>query len=110
MISKSSLAAMTGGMALGAVLSLAAVALAQQTGTPMGQAGVPMAQTGAPLSVVPRAPGTGGDSLHVVSMAADTFVTVKDNGDSQTVSVFKLEAKDMARLAHKAKFFYGTGP
>jgi hypothetical protein len=99
MLSKNTLATVAGGMVLGAVVSLAAVALAQQTGTPLGQVGMPVSTRAA-----------GGETLQLVSLGPDTFVTVKDNGDSQTVSVFKLEAKDMARLAHKAKFFYGTAP
>jgi hypothetical protein len=44
--------------------------------------------------------------LHVTGLAADTFVTVKDHGDAQTVSVFRLDPRGVSQLAYKARFFY----
>ena len=39
-------------------------------------------------------------------LSADTFVSVKDQGDSQTVLVYKVDDQGKVRLTHKAKFFY----
>ena len=36
----------------------------------------------------------------------ETFVSIKDHGDSQTVIVYKVDDKGVARLTHKARFFY----
>lgn len=40
------------------------------------------------------------------ALNADTFVSIKDHGESQTVIVYKVDDKGTARLTHKAKFFY----
>lgn len=42
----------------------------------------------------------------VVPLSPDTFVSVKDHGDSQTIMIYKVDDQGKVRLTHKAKFFY----
>lgn len=103
MFNRSTISAMVGGMALGAGIVVAVMANAQEDG--------PRAVLIQQPSQQPAAPRGGSlpldqQQLHVQSLAADTFVTVKDHGDAQTVSVFKLDPKGVGHLTHKAKFFY----
>lgn len=110
MISRSTISAIVGGMALGAGIAVAVFANAQdesprqvmiqQPSQPSPQA----AQQG--TGGMPRALPLEQQQLHVEALGPDTFVTVKDHGDAQTVSVFKLDAKGLNHLTHKAKFFY----
>jgi len=79
------------GAVIGAALTAAAVAWAQPQPPAAGEA---LARK----SAVPPA--------SVESLSPDTFVSVKDHGSSQTVIVYKVDDKGMARLTHKAKFFY----
>jgi hypothetical protein len=108
MFNRNVVSAMVGGMALGAGVAVTVMANAQYNGTGQPPGGPP---PGAPLSVplTPPPPGGGssnGCGLQLTALAADTFVTVKDSGDSQTVSVFKVDPNGTNRLSHKAKFFY----
>jgi hypothetical protein len=76
------------GAVIGAVVAAATVALAQ----------VPAA---APALVPPcTAPAA------VQGLNDDTFISLKDHGDAQTVIIYKVDEKGIARLTHKAKFFY----
>ncbi|MEW5854747.1 MAG: hypothetical protein AB2A00_38580 [Myxococcota bacterium] len=102
MSNRSALSAAIGGMALGAGLAAATLATAQQE--PPGAVLVP--QPTGPAGGAPRGLPPDMQRLYVTALAADTFVTVKDHGDSQTVSVFKIDAKGINHLTHKAKFFY----
>ncbi|MBN2358864.1 MAG: hypothetical protein JXR83_05380 [Deltaproteobacteria bacterium] len=82
------LASAIAGAVFGAVVAAAAVALAQ-------------APAAAPALIPPcTAPAV------VQDIGDDTFISLKDHGDSQTVIVYKVDDKGMARLTHKAKFFY----
>lgn len=74
-------------------------------------AGWAMAQTpAAPVVAPPPPPPLVSSGLSapaaIQALAADTLVTVKDHGESQTIIVYKVDAKGTARLTHKAKFFY----
>lgn len=59
---------------------------------------------GTVLTQVQRPQQTTTNSL--VSLSPDTFVSVKDHGDSQTVMIYKVDDQGKVRLTHKAKFFY----
>ncbi len=59
---------------------------------------------GTVLTQVQRPQQTNMNSL--VSLSPDTFVSVKDHGDSQTVMIYKVDDQGKVRLTHKAKFFY----
>lgn len=61
-------------------------------------------QVGTVLTQVQRPQQNTTNSL--VSLSPDTFVSVKDHGDSQTVMVYKVDDQGKVRLTHKAKFFY----
>ncbi len=68
---------------------------------------VPVVQqpsVGTVLTQVPKPQQTNTNSL--VSLSPDTFVSVKDHGDSQTVMIYKVDDQGKVRLTHKAKFFY----
>ena len=76
------------GAVIGAAVAAATVAAAQ-------------APTPAPALIPPcTAPAA------LQSLTDDTFVSLKDHGDSQTVIVYKIDDKGTARQTHKAKFFY----
>jgi predicted PurR-regulated permease PerM len=62
------------------------------------------AAVGTVLTQMPKPQQTSTNSL--VSLAPDTFVSVKDHGDSQTVMIYKVDDQGKVRLTHKAKFFY----
>lgn len=76
------------GAVIGAVVAAAAVALAQ------APAAMPAL---IPQCTAPAA---------MQGLNDDTFVSLKDHGDSQTVIVYKVDDKGTARQTHKAKFFY----
>ncbi|MGC8926399.1 MAG: hypothetical protein ACP5QK_00585 [Myxococcota bacterium] len=59
---------------------------------------------GTVLTQVQKPQQTSTNSL--VSLSPDTFVSVKDHGDSQTVMIYKVDDQGKVRLTHKAKFFY----
>lgn len=59
---------------------------------------------GTVLTQVQKPQQTNTNSL--VSLSPDTFVSVKDHGDSQTVMIYKVDDQGKVRLTHKAKFFY----
>ncbi|MCX7943831.1 MAG: hypothetical protein N2746_04920 [Deltaproteobacteria bacterium] len=59
---------------------------------------------GTVLTQVPKQQPTSYTSL--ISLSPDTFVSVKDHGDSQTVMIYKVDDQGKVRLTHKAKFFY----
>jgi hypothetical protein len=101
MFSRSTISAMVGGMALGAGIAVAVLANAQED----GPRAVLIQQPGQPQAA-PRGLPLDQQHLHVQPLSADTFVTVKDHGDAQTVSVFKLDPKGVSHLTHKAKFFF----
>lgn len=96
MFSRSVVSAMVGGFALGAGVAVAVMAQAQPV-----TAGAPAALAPPALHAPAAACGP-----QVTALSADTFVTVKDGGDAQVVSVFKLDPQGINRLSHKAKFFY----
>jgi len=64
----------------------------------------PQPAVGTVLTQMPKPQQTNTNSL--VSLAPDTFVSVKDHGDSQTVMIYKVDDQGKVRLTHKAKFFY----
>lgn len=97
MFNRSTISAMLGGLALGAGLAVALMANAQPHALTAPVAG----QTPAAVATPPA-----GETFHLTTLNADTFVTVKDHGDAQTISVFKVDGKGMNHLSHKAKFFY----
>ncbi|MBI5497697.1 MAG: hypothetical protein HY904_22000 [Deltaproteobacteria bacterium] len=101
MFSRSTMSAMVGGVALGAGIAAAVLAQAQED---PNVTRVMVAQP-APTPGM-RALPPDQQHLHVQALAADTFITVKDHGDSQTVSVFKLDPKGINHMTHKAKFFF----
>jgi hypothetical protein len=82
-----------GGLLLGALLTAATFARAQvvQTST------VSAAPSPAPTATAP---------VGLAALPPDTVVSIKDHGESQTVMVYMVDDKGMARLTHKARFFY----
>jgi len=106
MFSRNTIAAMIGGIALGAGVAVATTSNGQEGGarTVLIQQPSQPAPTNAPAA--PKAPAAPPSDLHVTALAADTFVTVKDHGDAQTVSIFKIDQKGVNHLTHKAKYFY----
>jgi hypothetical protein len=109
MISRSTISAIVGGMALGAGIAVAVFANAQDESPRqvlIQQPSQPLVQPSPTQGGVPRPLPAEHQQLHVQALGPDTFVTVKDHGDAQTVSVFKLDAKGLNHLTHKAKFFY----
>ena len=105
MFSRNSISAVIGGLALGAGIAVTVnssgqeeprAVLVPQQGTPPPAA----ASSGMKALAAER------QELHVTALSADTFVTVKDHGDSQTVSVFKVDPRGQVHLGQKARFFY----
>ncbi len=81
------------GAVFGGLIAVATVATAQTPSVPAARIKV-----GTP-GVISQAPST-------TRINDETFVSVKDHGDSQTVIVYKVDEKGVARLTHKARFFY----
>jgi hypothetical protein len=76
------------GVVIGVALTVATLAYAQSSALP----------------AIPKT--TLSEPATVQALSEDTFVAVKDHGDSQTVIVYKVDDKGAARLTHKARFFY----
>ena len=47
-----------------------------------------------------------GSAINSIALSPDTFVTVKDNGDSQTIQVFKVDDQGNLRRVTSKKFSY----
>ncbi|MFA6032653.1 MAG: hypothetical protein WC889_07130 [Myxococcota bacterium] len=58
------------------------------------------------IMAAPVAQASHGSSLTTTALAADTFVSIKDHGDSQTILVYKIDELGNVRLTSKKKFMY----
>ena len=58
------------------------------------------------IMAAPVAQSGQGTSLTTTALAADTFVSIKDHGDSQTILVYKIDELGNVRLTSKKKFMY----
>ena len=48
----------------------------------------------------------GHHDVNVSVLSADTFVVVKDVGDSQVVMVYRVDSHGKVQLMHRARFYY----
>jgi hypothetical protein len=48
----------------------------------------------------------GHHDVNVNVLSADTFVVVKDVGDSQVVMVYRVDTHGKVQLMHRARFYY----
>jgi len=76
-----------------------------QAATPAPQA-APQVTTAAVGQVLSQTSAEKNSTAGLTPLSPDTFVSVKDHGDSQTVMVYKVDDQGKVRLTHKAKFFY----
>jgi hypothetical protein len=59
-----------------------------------------------PITSVPgQQPGCS-PTITTTALSADTFVSVKDQGDSQTVLIYKVDDQGNVRLTSKKKYMY----
>ncbi|MFH1810798.1 MAG: hypothetical protein ABIJ09_18795 [Pseudomonadota bacterium] len=92
-MTRSTLLGVLTGVLLGALATAGTLAHAQVPAAPA-------------VSVTTSSPMTPAPPASVAALPPDTVVSIKDHGDSQTVMVYKLDDKGVARLTHKARFFY----
>jgi len=62
-----------------------------------------------PIMTQPIGMGSSGHSaasVTLTTLSADTFASVKDHGDSQTVLIYKVDEQGNVRLTSKKKFIY----
>jgi hypothetical protein len=48
----------------------------------------------------------GHHDLRISVLSSDSFVTVKDVGDSQVVMVYRVDQHGKVQLFHRARFYY----